>query len=50
MKILEQIDGKVLGLGLALPGVVDALNSEVVDCWTHSLTNYSFSRGNIGTI
>ncbi len=41
-EILEQIDGKVLGLGLALPGVVDALNSEVVDCWTHSLTNYSF--------
>jgi len=39
-EILEQTDGRILGLCLALPGIVDTGSSTVVDCWTHSLTDY----------
>lgn len=39
-EIIKQIDGRILGLGLALPGIVDSFESTVKDCWTHSLTDY----------
>lgn len=42
-KILSQIKGvyeRILGMCLALPGIVDTRTSTVIDCWTHSLTNF----------
>ncbi|MCG8452287.1 MAG: ROK family transcriptional regulator [Spirochaetales bacterium] len=35
---------QVLGMGLALPGVVDSNQRIVKDCWTHSLLNYSLGE------
>ncbi|MBI9101218.1 MAG: ROK family transcriptional regulator [Spirochaetales bacterium] len=34
---------QIIGVGLAVPGIVDQENSIIIDCWTHDLSNIGFS-------
>ncbi len=39
----EKKDAPIIGLGLAVPGIVDPENSIIKDCWTHNLKSRDFS-------
>jgi predicted NBD/HSP70 family sugar kinase len=42
-EIESSLDIPVLGLGLALPGIIDSGNNRVIDCWTHNLRDSDLS-------
>lgn len=33
----------IMGAGIAVPGIVDADQSTIIDCWTHNVKHYNFS-------